>query len=211
MLIEIENEPIELLADKCIYIPRNKCLLLADLHLGKVSHFRKNGIPVPPKSRFENVERLERVIKNYRPENVIFLGDLFHSTHNKEWLEFGSFIKALSHVQFTLITGNHDILPSSAYSGLNIETHQSMIQFPFLFTHEPQPESTYYNICGHIHPAVQLKGKAKNKLTLPCFIFKKDHAILPAFSSFAGSALVKPEKNDRVFIPAGQEIIDMTK
>lgn len=86
-----------------------------------------------------------------------------------------------------------------------------MIQPPFQFTHEPQPGSTYYNICGHIHPAVKLKGKAKNKLTLPCFIFKKYHAIIPAFSSFAGSAIVKPQKNDRVFIPAGKEIIEMKK
>ncbi len=211
MLIEVENEQIELLADKCIYIPRSKCLLLADLHLGKVSHFRKNGIPVPPKSRLENLNRLERVIKNYRPENVIFLGDLFHSSLNNEWQEFGVFIKTLPHLRFTLITGNHDILPPSAYAGLNIKTHQTMIQPPFLFTHEPQPGSTYYNICGHIHPAVKLKGKVKNKLTLPCFIFKKDQAILPAFSSFAGSALVKPEKDDRVFIPAGKEIIEMKK
>lgn len=211
MEIELHGEKLELLPEKCIYWPRRHTLLLADLHLGKVSHFRKNGIAVPAASRFENLERLHKVITSKKPESVIFLGDLFHSTHNTEWIEFGKFLESFHPIKFILVRGNHDILPASAYEKINIGTHEKITLSPFSLTHEPEPTKDYYNLCGHIHPAVNLKSPSKQTLRMPCFLFRTDHGLLPAFSSFAGSATVKPVKQDRVYIPAGAEVINMSK
>ena len=211
MEIELRGEKLVLLPEKCIYWPREKALLLADLHLGKVSHFRKNGIAVPAAARLENLERLHKVLEEPRPQTVIFLGDLFHSSHNTEWIEFGKFLESYRKIRFILITGNHDILRPAAYEEVNITATPQLLLTPFFLTHEPQPQADLYNLCGHIHPAVKLKSASKQTLRMPCFLFRTDHGMLPAFSSFAGAATVKPVKEDLIYIPAGAEVISMSQ
>ena len=49
--IEIKNNRFTLHPSGGVYWIDKKTLLLADIHLGKVAHFRKNGIPVPRKAR----------------------------------------------------------------------------------------------------------------------------------------------------------------
>lgn len=50
MEIEVASERVQLLPEKALYLIQHKILLLADLHFGKVNHFRKAGIAVPAKA-----------------------------------------------------------------------------------------------------------------------------------------------------------------
>ena len=52
--IELCGQELELLPQKAIYWKDRNCLLIADLHLGKSTHFRKNGIAVPNASKNQN-------------------------------------------------------------------------------------------------------------------------------------------------------------
>ena len=67
-------------------------LLLADLHLGKGAHFRREGIPVPTNMISKDLRKLETLIDLFQPGRVVFLGDLFHSVYNPEWEIFGQWM-----------------------------------------------------------------------------------------------------------------------
>jgi DNA ligase-associated metallophosphoesterase len=200
----VAGEELLLLPEKAIYWPRKKIVLLADLHLGKAGHFRKAGIPVSAHVHRQDLQVLQNILQQWQVEEVIFLGDLFHSSLNSEWGLLESWMELQPEVQFTLIKGNHDILPETVYrhSKLRILEDKTVIS-PFLLTHHP-PEAgctdgPYYRLCGHVHPAIQLHGPGKQALTLPCFYFGLHCAILPAFGKFTGFHKIKPKAGEQVF------------
>ena len=63
-----------------------------------------------------------------------------------------------------------------------------------------------YPVAGHVHPAVALGGNGR-AITLPCFYFGRDYALLPAFGEFTGTAVVRPRAGESVFVLAGDEIV----
>lgn len=207
-IAEIRGEKLFLLSEKAIYWAAKKILLIADLHLGKSTHFRKNGIAVPKQAEQKNWLLLHKLFKQYQPDRVCFLGDLFHSVHNNEWEVFGELIESYPNIGFELIQGNHDILPLEMYEKLGFQVYESLLQEPFLFTHEPLKENeVHYNLSGHIHPGVKLKGKGNQKHRVACFYFGKNAGLLPAFGSFTGLATIKVKKEDHVFIVTEEEVI----
>ncbi len=201
----LEEQTLVLLPEKAILWKEKSILLLADVHLGKANHFRKSGIAVPQAVATTDYHILDRIINQYDILEVVFLGDLFHSVANHACDEFSKWILKYPHIRFTLVKGNHDILPNSFYDTAAISLYiQSLINPPFIFSHTPLTEqSQYYTLCGHIHPAVTLYGKGKQVVTLPCFYFGKSTGILPAFGSFTGKAIINPEQESRVFAIAG--------
>ena len=59
---------------------KKKYFLLADIHLGKVGHFRKSGIPVPRKVEGVFYDKISKLKNSLNFSQIIFLGDLFHSS-----------------------------------------------------------------------------------------------------------------------------------
>src|SRR3954465_8468720 len=110
MVVAIGNYSFELLSQKALYWPSKKILLVADLHLGKVNHYRKAGYPVPTKANDENTTVLIDLLNHYKPERMVFLGDLFHSHYNEEWEVLGQVIRHFTSTSFELVMGNHDIM-----------------------------------------------------------------------------------------------------
>lgn len=195
--------------EKALYWKQQDTLLIADLHLGKITHFRKAGIAVPDAAAVSNFKKLQALLQKCPARQVIFLGDLFHSELNTEWLTFKELIKKHPDQHFHLITGNHDILHHSSYlnAGLIVH-HNSKVIGPIILSHEPLLNSTLYNLCGHIHPGVRVVGAGRQSLRLPCFFFGRNSGILPAFGEFTGLHLLQPQKEDNVFMIAGNQIID---
>jgi len=209
MQVEISGEQLELYPQKGVFWRRMGILFLADLHLGKVNHFRKSGIPVPSKANDRNMELLVDLVNMTRPERFICLGDLFHSHYNPEWEVFGELVKHFRNTSFELVLGNHDIMSDQQYRRKGIIVHETLCLKPFLFTHHPLEEAdpAFYNLAGHIHPGVNLRGKARQSVTLPCFYFGQHAGLLPAFGTFTGLARVHPKKEDKVFIIVEEKII----
>lgn len=209
MTIDLCGEELELLPQKAIFWKRERALLLADLHLGKINHFRKSGIPVPSKANEKNLELIIELIQSTNPARVIFLGDLFHSHYNQEWEVFGELVKHFGLISFELVLGNHDILSERQYDRKGISLHEELRIAPFIFTHHPfeTEDKDFYNLAGHIHPGATLHGKARQSVTLPCFYFGRRQGILPAFGMFTGLARIRPKVEDEVYVIAEGVVI----
>ena len=204
---EVKGEVLSLLPEKAMLWQDKKMLILADLHLGKITHFRKQGIPLPKEVELDNFDRFSYLILNYPIDTILILGDLFHSDYNSEWQNFLKFINQFPEKNFILVKGNHDILDPALYVGENLELHEHSLEIgPFSFTHIPE-KNKLFNICGHIHPSVRLKGKGLQRLKLSCFYFKENQAILPAFGSFTGTHRLEPTTGDIIFAIGGERVI----
>src|SRR5690606_28429558 len=101
-----KEELIQLLPQKAAFLPENRLLVVADIHLGKASHFRKAGIMIPSPILSADLQRMDELITALNPATVVFLGDLFHSSFNNEWLELKGFLLRYPAVHFILTKGN---------------------------------------------------------------------------------------------------------
>lgn len=209
MEVVIEGEKLLLLSEAAIFWQSKESLLISDLHLGKVSHFRKSGIAVPNAAGRQNLSKLEQLIQSYAPKKVYFLGDLFHSYYNNAWEDFTSFTNKFKNVQFHLVKGNHDILEKDHWKTAGLEIHDQYADVgPFTFVHDPADNNTArFRICGHIHPCVYVEGQGKQRLRLACFWKSQKQLILPSFGSFTGMHRVKPKKGDDIFLIVDGEVI----
>lgn len=217
MEITIAGERLQLLPQKAIFWPAQRILFLADLHLGKVNHFRRAGIPVPVRANERNLEMIVDLVHQTRPERLLCLGDLFHSHYNPEWESFGELIKHFRATSFELVMGNHDIMSDQQYSRKGIVVHPRLQVGPFLLTHHPLEDSdderkwpaSAYNLAGHLHPGVTMRGGGRQSVTLPCFYFGRRSGLLPAFGAFTGLARIKPRKEDKVYVIAEEKIFSV--
>lgn len=189
-----------------VYWEEEGVLLISDVHLGKVTHFRKYGAAVPQEVILKNFEVLQETLTLYNPKTVCFLGDLFHSSLNMEWQLFENWVLK-AQVKIILIAGNHDIISPLKYENLGISLLPELIWGPFLLTHYPEERAGLFNLSGHIHPAVRLSGKGRQSLRLPCFFKNKHQMILPAFGAFTGTHVLKKKRADEVYAIADAMVI----
>ncbi|MCU0423369.1 MAG: ligase-associated DNA damage response endonuclease PdeM [Bacteroidia bacterium] len=205
--VSVKNEELILCKQKAIWWPRKRMLIISDLHVGKVSHFRLHGIAAPVELIKYQFDELIELFNLFNPSSCIIVGDLFHAKINKEWDKWVELLQQYHSISFTLIRGNHDTIPAYVFKHANMKTSMSFIQEPFLFVHQPEVHHSLYVISGHIHPGIKLNGKGKQHLTLPCFYFGESYALLPAFGNFTGLQLVEPNKHDKVYVITKQEVI----
>ena len=204
--LQIQNQNFSMHPSGSMFWEQQSALLISDVHLGKVSHFRKFGAAVPRNAIGENFRLLDEVIYFYKPKNIYFLGDLFHSYLNSEWGYFGNWVSK-EKKQIILINGNHDIISPLRYESLGVQIVDELVIDKFLLTHHPEKRKGLFNFCGHIHPAVKLRGPGKQSIRLPCFIKSKGQMILPSFGTFTGSHTVKLKQQDEAYAIAEGTVI----
>lgn len=204
--IVIHNHTFLLQPTGTMYWVEHKILFIADVHLGKVSHFRKHGSAVPQEALLKNFAQLDEAIACCNPLEVCFLGDLFHSDINVEWLYFEKWVKQQTAI-LTLVAGNHDIINPRRFENIGIQIYKERILESFLLTHIPEERDGYFNFCGHIHPGVRLQGIGRQTLKMPCFFKKPYQLILPAFGEFTGNYILQPRDGDEVFVVTPDEVI----
>lgn len=199
-----------------MYWEEEKTLIASDLHIGKTGHFRKAGIAVPQAVFKEDMQRLIASLQFFKPGHLLIVGDLFHSVANKELNLFKKWREDMPDLQVTLVKGNHDILKEEWYRDAGIVVQMDgLLSKGICFTHDNSYNTTsiagtgqiHYTISGHIHPGVAIRGAGRQSLNLPCFYFGETFAVLPAFSRFTGTALIKPNTGDVVFAIVNQTVI----
>ncbi|OAB80405.1 ligase-associated DNA damage response endonuclease PdeM [Cochleicola gelatinilyticus] len=204
--ITIREKHFTLHPSGAIYWHEENMLLIADVHFGKVAHFRKHGAAVPQKASEENFRKLNVLVDTYQPGTICFLGDLFHSTLNNSWKDFTQWVK-FQKSEFILISGNHDIIPKYLFEELGVIVYDELLRSDFLLTHHPIEDEKLFNLSGHIHPGVRLQGVGRQYIKLPCFFKTEKQMILPAFGNFTGKYILTPTSTNEVFAIADDEVI----
>lgn len=209
----IGSDHLILSSERTLFWENENTLIVADLHVGKTGHFRKAGIGVPSGIYKDDLHRLLAQILFFKAERLIIVGDLTHSIANREMDLFRKWRKDFSSLEVHLAKGNHDILDNQWYEEADIVVHNEPYSINnFLFVHDIvnptlQLHAAKYVFSGHVHPGVTLNGKGKQSLRFPCFYFRKEYSVLPAFSRFTSTYRVDPGKGEKVFVIVEKDIL----
>ena len=203
--VELEGESVVLLAERALYWPRHRRLVIADLHLGKADVFRRAGIALPRGGTTHDLLRLERLVEATGADELFVLGDLLHGpVPPAAWREtFASWRERNARVRVAVVAGNHD--RELAGAGLDVEIVPAVADAPpFLLAHHPRARAGRTTLCGHLHPVLTLPGIRRR---WPCFWLRRGLVVLPAFSAFTGGLPVELGEGERAAVCAGGEII----
>lgn len=209
--IEIAGEALTLLPERALYWSRRDMLIVADMHWGKAATFRAAGLALPEGNMGSDLARLDQALQRSGARQLILLGDLLHARAGRTDIvlaQMASWRARWRDLAITLVRGNHDRRAGDPPPTMDIPcVDEPFALEPFVLCHHPQQSPLGYVLAGHLHPAVQLRGAGRQQMRLACFWFGTHSAVLPAFGSFTGSALISPVLGDRVFALAGDEIV----
>lgn len=211
IVFELRGEPLRLLPERAVYHEKAGTLLVADPHFGKSAAFRAAGLAVPGGTTAGTLARLDAVLARTGARRLVVLGDFFHARAG----QVPAMLDALaawrarhSGLDVVLVRGNHDRNAGDPPPELEIwSVEPPLVEGPFALSHHPQPVSGCYALAGHLHPAVVLRGAARQRERLPCFWFGAEVGVLPAFGEFTGMAEIRPGAGDRVFVSTGDEVL----
>lgn len=211
---KFRQQTLWLSPSRCIFWEEESALILSDLHFGKSGHFRKSGVGIPQNIFKDDLQKLFSQIQFFQPKKLLIVGDMFHSSANKEIELFLKWRNDIPGITFSLIKGNHDILSKEFYDKADIAVFENKLAIKeFCFVHDfsssCNDDEKLFTFSGHLHPGIKLAGMGKQSVMLPCFYFGKKYAVLPAFSAFTGMARIKPVKGDQVFALLKNEILPM--
>jgi DNA ligase-associated metallophosphoesterase len=213
--IEVCGENLTLLPGKLIWWAARRTLFVADTHFGKAATFRQAGIPVPVGTTNAMLRQLTQAIRAYHAGRLVILGDFVHSSTrcvNGFEAELIAWRETLRNLEIMLILGNHDRGHDKLFQAMDLKVvDEPYFEEPFAFchNHNANQEDSFYALAGHVHPAIRLNtGRFDGKTA--CFLFSDDYALLPAFGEFTGTATVRSQNNDRVFVVSDAEVCDVT-
>ncbi|HEV8051434.1 MAG TPA: ligase-associated DNA damage response endonuclease PdeM [Parachlamydiaceae bacterium] len=212
MKLTIRNQTCHLLAEKAVFWEEEKAVILADIHIGKGTVFRKAGIPIPQGIMDDDLRSIARLIVDTKAEKCIIVGDLIHALSGLSDSVKKIFEGWLQSVECEvhLVLGNHDYallknLP--AEWSLHIHKEALLIE-PFYFSHFPTYHEKWFVWSGHLHPKVEISN-GYDRLVLRCFQIFKDMAIIPAFGFFVGGTMVRKSQECKIYVIADESVIEI--
>ena len=146
------------------------------------------------------------LIKRYRAKARKIAAHLLEvSEEDIEW-ELGRFY----------VRGNHDRAHDVIYQSMGLDVVDLWEADGVVLTHAPDdeiPRGAQIHLCGHIHPAVRLRGAGRQSERVPCFVEASTgceagwRLTLPAFGAFTGMHVVEPRRGREVFVVTGTEVM----
>ncbi|NDY89663.1 ligase-associated DNA damage response endonuclease PdeM [Ideonella sp. TBM-1] len=194
--------------------PARSAVLVADVHLGKARTFRRLGVPVPESTTRENFERLDRLLACWPARQLVVLGDLFHSADalTPEVLSAWQAWRARhADREVLLVTGNHDQRagPMPPQLGMTAVA-DTLVWSGVQLSHDDAPVPGAAGrpvVCGHWHPVACLRGRAHDRLRLPCFVVDPERLVLPSFGAFTGGHPAQAEPGRLRFVLAAGQVM----
>jgi uncharacterized protein len=208
---DVAGERLVLLPERAAYWERARTLLVADTHFGKAATFRAAGIPVPRGTTTAALARLDIALARTGASRTVFLGDFLHAREGREaetTRVVGEWRSRNAAVEMLLVRGNHDARAGDPGPEIDMACADGpVVEPPYVFTHKPTVSDAGYVLCGHIHPGARLTGPGRERAWLPCFWFRRQTAVLPAFGEFTGLGDIAVEPGDRVWLVAEGAVI----
>lgn len=160
-----------------------RTLVVADLHIGWEIALSEKGIHVPTQA-LRLLEKLKTLIKAYKPNKLLILGDVKHTVATAElgeWQDIPEFFNELKrHIgEIQIIHGNHDgnlepLLPE----GITILPSSGTVIGDAGFFHGHRwPSPTLLKcrtlVMGHVHPVIVLRDPAGFRITRQVWVKAK--------------------------------------
>ena len=216
----------EIRPERALVRRRDATVLVTDLHLGKSDHFRAAGIPVPDATDRDTLGRLDALCRAVDARRLVVLGDLFHNRRGVTpglVAKLAAFRAAWPDLEVLNVRGNHDRHAGDPPAGLGIECLDGPVVDAgggVAYAHEPaqglaEPGADgcagggWPSFCGHLHPAVVMRT-GRDRMRMPCFLFRGGTALLPAFGAFTGSSPIRPRPGDRVYAVGPGRVADVS-
>lgn len=173
-----------------LYLPDERTLVVADLHLEKGSAYAARGVLLPPYDSAATLRLLAAAILRYQPARVVALGDSFHDRGAEARIDeacLASLRACQAGRDWLWISGNHDPSISAAMGGTVAE---AVDLGGVRLRHEPSLVAALPEIAGHLHPAakVRMRGRA---LRRRCFALSPSRCVMPAMGAYAGGLNVR--------------------
>ena len=217
--VSFASEEMFLTKGRALYWPREKALLVADLHLEKGSYFAQHGQMLPPYDSRETLERVADSVKETGARRVITLGDNFHDDDGTVRLEpyAAGMLEALTRsLDWVWITGNHDENMHRSFGG---EITQELEIAGIVLRHIAKAGETRAELSGHFHPKIRMRVRQRH-IARPCAVMARsahsgDRMILPAFGAFTGGMdagdpaildALQPAQSIEAMVHAGKKI-----
>jgi putative SbcD/Mre11-related phosphoesterase len=178
-------------------------LAVADLHFGYEISQRVAGRLMPMWGMESIEDRLMALIGDYRPRQLVIVGDLVHD--RAAAAEAGELLLRLAKVTEPIVlAGNHD----RHVAGL-IPMRESWQTDGFYFHHGhcAQENDARVQVIGHHHPAASITDGAGLRLKLPAFVQQGSCWILPAFSPWAAGTAWKADPASRTWLCTPMRIL----
>lgn len=183
-----------------VWLPKQKALIVADLHFEKATSFGIRRVAktfLPPYDTRATLLKLTRLIARRNPALVICLGDSFHDPGGPERL--GDQVRQIIALQagrdWLWITGNHDrdlpreiggdVADAVTFAGLTLR-------------HEPGGAGTDGEIAGHLHPVAKIRVRGRS-VRRRAFVCDRQRLIVPAFGVLTGGLNVLDPAFARLF------------
>ena len=161
-----------------------RTLLVADLHLEKLSSFARRGQLLPPYDTGATLRRLRKDIEETGATRVIALGDSFHRDEGTSTLLEADRMLLdglVEQAEWIWLLGNHDPAPHR----LGGQCLSHFVHCGLTLTHEPR-SGVPGLVGGHLHPAaaIHVAGRTVRR---PCFVHDGKMLVMPAYGSSTGS------------------------
>lgn len=171
-----------------LFHEEERWLAVADLHFGYELSQRAAGRLVPLWGMTSIEERLEDLLAEYQPRQLIIAGDLVHDKASAA-AAVALLERLRSRCEVIVLAGNHD-----RHVARTIDLLPCWETPEFVFRHGDcaAEESGRIQIIGHHHPAASITDGAGLRLKFPAFVQRKGEGecwILPAFSPWAGGVV----------------------
>jgi DNA ligase-associated metallophosphoesterase len=209
LALELKGEQLVLLPQKAAFWPRERMLIIADIHFGKAAAFRSFGIPVPKGTTSENLHALDDLIGLTGASHILFLGDFLHARAAHAASTQAAMLawrRRRCELVLTLVRGNHDRHAGDPAAQLGIDlVDEPYTVGPFSFCHHPDIDAPGYVLAGHVHPVYVLATRF-DALRLPCFVAGPHRMILPSFGAFTGGHAMRLAPDERVWVSSGEAV-----
>jgi metallophosphoesterase superfamily enzyme len=188
-----------------LWVEPLRLLVIADLHWGYAASHRAQGNLLPLWGDDEIAQRLDSLVRDYQPSEMLWLGDSVHTPAGRGAAE--AYLGRAA-VPITILAGNHDRKWQRPMT-------QSEQRGNYFFHHgdlTPQVPAGTVEVIGHHHPAVSWRDGAGSRLKLPALVASARRLILPAFSPWAAGAPWnhRLDSQDRIWGIAPRRIIPFT-
>lgn len=182
-----------------LWLAEPRVLVVADLHWGYAASHRARGNLLPVWGDDDIERRLQSLIADHRPREMIWLGDVVHTADGAKHAE--AYLRAAP-VPVTLLAGNHDRRWRERGAA-------HCARAGYFFHHGDQTVAVppdHVEVVGHHHPAASWSDGAGGRLRLPALVASARRWVLPAFSPWAAGAAWTPATDETLWVISPRRI-----